>query len=65
MAPRTSITPEELKAKFAAEGRTFSAWAEQRGYNRFHVYRVVNGMSKAKRGIGHQIAVDLGLKVPA
>ncbi len=56
------ITPEQLKAKFAAEGRTFSAWAEERGYSRFDVYRVINGMAKGRRGKAHQIAVELGLK---
>ena len=29
------------------------------------VYRVVNGITKAKRGKGHKIAVELGLKPAA
>lgn len=58
-----ALTPEQLKDKFAQEGKTFSAWAEERGYSRFDVYRVINGMSKARRGKGHQIAVELGLKI--
>lgn len=60
-----SLTPEQLKAKFEREGKTFSGWAEERGYTRQDVYRVVNGMVKAKRGKGHQIAVELGLKPAA
>ena len=56
------LSPEELKKKFAAEGKTFSGWAEERGYSRFDVYRVVNGQNKAKRGKGYKIAVELGLK---
>lgn len=59
------LTPEQLKAKFEREGKTFSGWAEERGYTRQDVYRVVNGMVKAKRGKGHQIAVELGLKPAA
>lgn len=56
------LTPAQLKAKFEREGRTFSDWAESRGYHRQDVYRVVNGLVKAKRGKSHRIAVELGLK---
>lgn len=59
------LTAEQVKAQFAREGKTFSGWAEERGYNRCDVYRVINGMSKARRGKSHQIAVDLGLKAAA
>lgn len=59
------LTPEQLKAKFAREGKTFSGWAEERGYSRFDVYKVINGMVKGRRGKAHQIAVDLGLKAAA
>lgn len=57
------LTPAQLKAKFAAEGKTFSEWAAQRGYSRFDVYKVVNGMVKGRRGKGHEIAVALGIKL--
>ncbi len=60
-----AITPEQLKAKFENEGKTFSGWAEDHGYTRQAVYRVVNGFAKAKRGKAHEIAVALGLKVEA
>lgn len=56
------LTAEQVKAKFAREGKTFSAWAEERGYHRVDVYRVINGMSKGRRGKSHLIAVELGLK---
>jgi gp16 family phage-associated protein len=59
------LTPEQVKAKFAAEGKTFSAWAEERGYSRFDVYRVMNGSTKGRRGKGHKIAVELGIKAAA
>jgi len=55
-------TREELKAKFEREGKTFSGWAEARGYTRNEVYRVINGFAKCKRGKAHKIAVELGLK---
>lgn len=59
------LTAEQVKSQFAREGKTFSSWAEERGYNRCDVYRVINGLSKARRGKSHQIAVDLGLKAAA
>lgn len=59
------MTPEEVKAKFQSEGKTFTEWAQEHGYRRADVYRVLNGLSKAKRGLGHEIAVKLGLKPQA
>ena len=56
------MTPEQVKAEFANRGLTFTEWAEEHGYKRELVYRVLNGQSKAKFGISHQIAVKLGLK---
>lgn len=57
-----TLTPEQLKAKFEREGRTFAAWARENGYTVNEVYRVTNGFAKAKRGKAHEIAVKLGLK---
>lgn len=57
-----AITSETLKAKFRAEGQTFKAFADRHGYPYHEVVRVVNGINKARRGQGHQIAVRLGLK---
>ncbi len=59
------MTPEEVKAKFQREGKTFTEWAQEHGYRRTDVYRVLNGLSKAQRGKGHEIAVKLGLKPQA
>lgn len=58
------LTPEQLKAKFEREGKTFSGWAEARGYTRQEVYRVVNGFTKAKYGKARKIAIELGLREP-
>lgn len=57
-----AITPEKLKAKFRSEGRTFKDFATERGFHYGEVVRVVNGINKARRGRGHEIAVALGLK---
>lgn len=59
------MTADQVKAKFLREGRTFSAWAIERGYAPQKVYLVLNGQLKATRGKGHEIAVALGLKEAA
>lgn len=59
------MTPQEVKDKFIREGKTFTDWAAENGYRRQDVYRVLNGLSKAQRGKGHEIAVKLGLKPQA
>lgn len=56
------MTREDLKTKFEASGVSFAEWARQNGFKPNDVHRVVNGLSKAKRGLGHKIAVALGLK---
>lgn len=56
------MTADELKAQFRAQGKTFTAWANENGYRRNAVYRVVNGFDKALYGQAHEIAVKLGLK---
>jgi gp16 family phage-associated protein len=56
------ITPEKLKAKFRSEGKTFKDFATANSYPYCEVIRVVNGINKARRGRGHEIAVALGLK---
>lgn len=56
------MTPEQVKQKFRTEGRTFTDFAKQHGFDRNDVYRVLNGQLKGYRGTGHEIAVKLGLK---
>ncbi len=56
------MTTDQVKARFAAEGVSIAEWARARGYNLRTVYSVLNGRRKCNRGIGHKIAVDLGLK---
>lgn len=61
------MTPFQLKAKqvkdrFDQQGIPISQWADQQGYRRCDVYRVLNGYTPCKRGLPHEIAVKLGLK---
>ena len=55
-------TADRVKARFEAEGLTIAEWAKVRGYNPRTVYAVIQGHVKGKRGLGHRIAVDLGIK---
>lgn len=56
------LKPEQIKAQFKREGRSFAQWARDNNYQYHDVIRVLNGFNKAQRGRGHEIAVKLGLK---
>lgn len=56
------MTPEQVKNRFQQHGMTVTQWAQENGYSREAVYRVLNGITKAKYGQAHEIAVKLGLK---
>ncbi|HFI9092922.1 TPA: DNA-binding protein [Escherichia coli] len=56
------MTTDQVKALFRQRGVAFTRWAEDNGYTRNEVYRVLNGQSKANYGKAHEIAVKLGLK---
>ncbi|MCY1377546.1 phage-associated protein, BcepMu gp16 family [compost metagenome] len=57
-----ALTADQVKERFRQSGKTFTAWAEENGYTRSEVYRVLNGQAKANYGKAHEIAVKLGLK---
>jgi len=59
------MTAEQVKTQFRQRGITFTRWAEEHGYTRNEVYRVLNGQAKANYGKAHEIAVKLGLKAQA
>jgi len=54
---------EKVKTLFEAAGIPISAWAEANGYDRRKVYMVINGQFKGARGISHEIALKLGMKL--
>ncbi|MDC8012259.1 DNA-binding protein [Tahibacter soli] len=58
----STLTPAQIKQRLRTQGITITQWAQDRGYARRDVYRVLNGQLKANFGRAHQIAVDLGLK---
>lgn len=55
-------TTTQVKQEFEANGIPISQWADQNGFRRCDVYRVLNGFSACKRGIPFQIAIKLGIK---
>lgn len=59
-----ALTPDQVRERLRSQGKTLTEWAAERGYRRQDVYRVMGGQSKALFGLGHEIAVALGLKVP-
>lgn len=56
------MTAEQVKSLLRQQGKTITEWANEHGYTRNDVYRVLNGQVKANYGKGHEIAVKLGLK---
>jgi gp16 family phage-associated protein len=59
MAVRTG---SQVKQWLAQQGKTQRDWALAHGYSPYLVTRVINGVSRASRGKGHEIAVALGMK---
>jgi len=56
------MTANQVKAKFAKEGKTFSQWSQENGFNYRTVIAVVNEVNKGRRGEAHRVAVALGIK---
>lgn len=65
MATPKALTPEQVKKTLKQRGITITQWAQNHGYRRDAVYRVLNGIDKAHYGQAHEIAVALGLKQQA
>lgn len=55
-------TPNEFRKQLIDDGITLKDWAIARGYNPEYCSRVLTGLVKGTRGIGHKIAVDMGIK---
>lgn len=56
------MTLDQVKERFDREGKTFTGWAKEHGFNPRTVIAVVNGANKGRRGAAHLVAVALGLK---
>ena len=60
VAPKTPA--DQFRDSLTAKGMTLKDWAEQRNYNPEYCSRVLCGLVKGKRGLGHEIAVAMGIK---
>lgn len=61
---RKALTPDQVRQRLRQRGQTLTQWAREHGYDRKAVYRVIASVDKGHYGRAHDIAVDLGLKVP-
>lgn len=62
METRNVMTPQEVRADFLRKGQSIGSWADKHGFDRATVNQVLTGRNAATRGVGHKIAVMLGLK---
>lgn len=58
----SALSADEVKTRLKERGLTLKQWAEQRGYPYDTVSCVVRGINRATYGMGHRIAIELGLK---
>ena len=56
------LTSKQVLDVFRQNGITPARWAEEMGFSKFLVYRVLKDPSRSSRGQSHRIAVTLGLK---
>lgn len=54
---------DKVRALFKQAGVPISEWAKANNYCVTKVYLVLNGALKGTRGVAHEIALKLGLKV--
>lgn len=62
MEPRKTRTPQEIRREWNRKGTSQADWARKNGFNPATVSQVLNGKNSAARGVGHVIAVTLGIK---
>lgn len=62
MEAQTRKTPQEIRAEWFRKGTTQADWARQNGFSPATVSQVLNGKNSGARGVGHKIAVMLGIK---
>ncbi|MES1977529.1 MAG: DNA-binding protein [Pseudomonadota bacterium] len=59
------LSAAEVKTQLQERGVTLKDWAEGNGYAYDTVSCVVRGVHRASYGVGHRIAVQLGMKKAA
>ena len=56
------LTADQVKAKLKAQGITVKQWADANDFDYETTCKVLQGVRKGNYGVGHKIAVALGLK---
>lgn len=56
------LTPEQVRAGWAREGKTLASFCRQHGLNKNLVSDLLNGRKKGCYGEAHRAAVLLGIK---
>ena len=59
------LTADEVKTRLRERGLTLKSWAESNKFPYATVSQVVRGVNRGTFGMGHRIAVALGMKVAA
>lgn len=62
MKPQKLRTPQEVRAEWLRKGMGQNDWARKHGFTPATVSQVLNGRNSGARGVGHKIAVMLGIK---
>lgn len=62
MKTRNIRTPQEVRAEWLRKGMGQNDWARANGFTPATVSQVLNGRNSGARGVGHKIAVMLGIK---
>jgi len=55
-------TPQQFRASLRCKGMRVAQWADENGFPRASVYQVLSGRNAASVGVGHKIAVCMGIK---
>lgn len=55
-------TVQEIRAEWLRKGLTQNDWAKKHGFVPSAVSQVLNGQNSGRKGVGHKIAVLLGIK---
>lgn len=50
---------------YGGQVKTLTKWAKENGYTFIQVSNVVRGVNRCNYGVGHEIAVKLGMKAKA
>jgi gp16 family phage-associated protein len=62
MESRMIRTRQDVRDDFLRKGQSIGSWADKHGFDRTTVNQVLTGRNAATRGVGHRVAILLGIK---